>query len=245
MWIAIVIGAAAVVAAGTWWAQRRATDAAAELLTEAVGTLATPPEVPVWPLEAPFAARPDAEPFPFGPERPTLVVLLHGMTPNRDLDPDVGTHAYARRYWGFAFVRALLDGRAPRLVDGDALTADTWTADVPGADAPDGDAVAYGLFLPSADANGDAAEGGGGTPGGADDEQPLRAVFVPVRDGSRGLGEQAIAVAAQIDAGLERYRAWLASTTDAAGEGADAGAASATDGTASDGDAVDDLGDRE
>jgi hypothetical protein len=230
MWIAIVLGLVAVAAVGTWWAQRRATIAAAELLTRAVRADADAPDVPAWPLEAPFAARPDADAFPFDPERPTLVVLLHGMTPNRELDPDVGTHAYARRYWGFAFVRALLDGHAPRLVDGEPLAADTWTADVPGADAPDGDAVAYGLFLPSTDADDAAAPRDAAAPSSAAEERPLRAVFVPVRDGSRGLGEQVVAAAAQIDAGLERYRAWLASATDAAVAGDDA---------------ADDLGDRE
>ncbi len=210
MWIAITLGVAAIAAAGLWWAQRRATIQAADLLTRAARSMPDTPEVPTWPLDEPYAGRPDAEPFPFDPDRPTLVVLLHGMTASRALDPDVGTHAYARRYWSFAFVRGLLDGRPPRLVDGEPLTATTW-ADAPGADAPDGDAVAYGLFLPSA----------GATEGAEDGARPTRAVFVPTRDGSLGLGEQVVAAAAQIDAGLEHYRAWLAPDGAAAGAGAD------------------------
>ncbi|MFN2322540.1 MAG: hypothetical protein ABR510_06230 [Trueperaceae bacterium] len=182
-WIAaIVLGGAAVTAGLGWWTQRQATRLAAELLTRAVERVAAAPEVPAWPLDAPFAANPDAAPFPFAPDRPTLVVLIHGMTPNRDLDPTVGTHAFARTYWSFAFVRALLGGRAPQVPGGAPLTPESWRAS-----APDDDDPRAGLFFGE----------------GADVDL---GVFIVVRDGSLGLGAQAIATAAQIAAGLDAYR---------------------------------------
>lgn len=182
--IALVGGAAT--AGLAWWTQRQATRLAAELLTRAAERVAVAPDVPTWPLDAPFAADPDAAPFPFAPDRPTLVVLVHGMTPNQDLEATVGTHAYANAYWSQAFVRALLGDRAPLRPGGAPLTAESWRTSAPETDDPDA-----GLFF---------GEGG----------DPSLAVFLVVRDGSLGLGAQAIATAAQIAAGLEAYRAALA-----------------------------------
>ena len=179
---AIVLVGGAVTAGLAWWTQRQATRLAAELLTRAVERVAVAPDVPAWPLEAPFAAHPDAAPFPFDADRPTLVVLVHGMTPNRDLEPTVGTHVYARTYWSHAFVRELLGGRAPRRSDGAPLTAESWRTSAPEDDDP-----RAGLFFGE----------------GADTDL---AVFVVVRDGSLGLGAQAIATAEQVAAGLDAYR---------------------------------------
>jgi hypothetical protein len=189
-WLPWVLGAGlaaiAVVGVGAWWGQRQAADLAARLLTRAASEIPAPPEVPPWPLAEPAALRPDAEPFAFAPDRPTLVVLLHGMTPSLALDDEVGTHAYTRRYWGYHFVRALLGGEAPRIDGGDALTPETWISQAPASDEPH-----HGLLL--------RADGAVG-----------RAVFVVARDGARDLGEQVVAAAAQVEAGVERYRQVLA-----------------------------------
>jgi hypothetical protein len=186
MWVAIVIGVAAVAAVGTWWAQRQATNTAAVLLTRAARAVAVTPEVPTWPLDASFAALPGARPFPFDRDRPTLVVLLHGMTPSLELDDTVGTHAYARRYWGFHFVSKLLGGQRPRLEEADPLDGETWLSE-----APTDDDARHGLLLRA-------------------DGDHERAVFVVTRDGSRGLGEQVVATATQVEAGVERFRQVLA-----------------------------------
>lgn len=184
----MLVGGAVTAGLG-WWTQRQATRLAAELLTRAAERVAVAPDVPTWPTDAPPAmVRADAAPFPFAPDRPTLVVLVHGMTPSRDLEPTVGTHAYARTYWSLAFVRALLGDRAPRRSDGAPLTTESWPTSAPADDDP-----RAGLFF--------------GEGGDAD-----LAVFVVVRDGSLGLGAQAIATAAQIAAGLDAYRAVLATS---------------------------------
>jgi len=194
--VALAIAAFSVAA---WQGQRRAADLAARLLTQAASEVREAPEVPRWPLTEPASLRPGATPFPFAPERPTLVVLLHGMTGSIELEPDVGTHAYARRYWGYHFVQALLGDRAPRLPDGEPLTAAGWWDDPPdGADPRDALLVA--------------AEDG-----------PARAVLLVTRDGSRGLGEQVIEAAAQIEAGIAHYRAWLADAASAAADDPEAG----------------------
>jgi len=185
----LLMGGLVVVAAGgilAWWGQRQAANLAARLLNRATVEVRTPPEVPVWPADEPAALRPDAEPFPFDRDRPTLVVLLHGMTPSLELDDTVGTHAYARRYWGFHFVTKLLGGHRPHLEDAAPLDAETWLSEAPTDDDP-----RHGLLL------------------GADGDRD-RAVFVVTRDGSRGLGEQVTATAAQVEVGIERFRQVLA-----------------------------------
>ena len=186
-WIAVVALAGTAITAGfAWWTQRQATRLAAELLTRAVDEAAIVPNVPTWPTDAPAQAEEQTTPFAFAPDRPTLVVLVHGMTPNRDLDPTVGTHVYARTYWSHAFVRALLGDRDPMRVDGPPLDATSWRES-----APEHAEAAAGLFF---------ADGG---------DREL-AVFVVARDGSLGLGAQTIATAAQVAAGLDAYRTVLA-----------------------------------
>ncbi len=184
LWAGLAVAAVGGVAA--WWGQRQAAQLAARLLTRAASEMGAMPQVPSWPLDEPAALRPDAEPFPFDPDRPTLVVLLHGMTPSLELDDTVGTHAYARRYWGFHFVTQLLGGQRPRLEDAEPFDAATWLSEAPTDDDP-----RHGLLLR---ADGDAS----------------RAVFVVTRDGSRGLGEQVTTTAAQVEAGVERFRQVLA-----------------------------------
>ena len=190
-------GLVVVVAGGvfTWWGQRQAANLAARLLTRAAEDVRHPPEVPVWPADAPTATRADAEPFPFDRDRPTLVVLLHGMTPSLELNDTVGTHAYARHYWGFHFVTQLLGGRRPRLEGGEPFTAETWLSEAPTDDDP-----SHGLLL--------RADGDTG-----------RAVFIVTRDGSRGLGEQVVATATQVEAGIERFRQALAAAAPDVAEG--------------------------
>jgi hypothetical protein len=47
--------------------------------------------------------------FGFSQSRPRLVVLLHGVTPKPDQEPEVkiGQAAHARYYWGFQFIKGL------------------------------------------------------------------------------------------------------------------------------------------
>ena len=168
----------------TWWLQRQATTVAAEVLTRAAAASPPLPAIPRWPLDEPATYRDGAEPFAFDPDRPTLVVLLHGMSPSPELDPRVATHAYTRHYWGHAFVDALLGGGGLRSAEGAALTRDAWVAD-----APSGGQPRDALVLPH-DLN----------------SPPLGALLVS-RDGSRFLGEQASDVAAQISVGIERFAA--------------------------------------
>jgi hypothetical protein len=190
LWAGLAILAAGGIA--TWWGQRQAADLAARLLTQAAAELPPAPQVPAWPLDEPASLRPDAESFPFDPDRPTLIVLLHGMTPSLELDDEVGTHAYTRRYWGYHFVRSLLGdppreaGDPPREAGGPVLDPETWRSQAPADDDP-----RHGLLLR---ADGDLD----------------RAVFVDTRNGARGLGEQVVAAAAQIAAGVEHYRRALA-----------------------------------
>ena len=194
----LLTGGLVVVAAGgvfAWWGQRQAAQLAARLLARAAEEVRTPPEVPAWPTGDPASLRPDAEPFPFDRDRPTLIVLLHGMTPSLELDDTVGTHAYARRYWGYHFVRELVGGPAPRTEEGEALDPAGWIGEAPADDDP-----RHGLLL---------------RPDGDTD----RAVFVVTRDGSLGLGEQVAATAAQVEAGIERFRQVLAAADPDASEG--------------------------
>lgn len=55
------------------------------------------------------AAAPQAPAFNLNPNRPRLVVLLHGVTPKPSESPDqrIGAPGHARHYWGFAFIKAL------------------------------------------------------------------------------------------------------------------------------------------
>lgn len=168
-----------------WWLQREATDLAAELLLRAAAEAPALPTVPSWPLEAAANLRGDAEPFPFAPERPTLVVLLHGMSPSPVVDERVGTHAYARHYWGHAFVRALLGADTLYDTAGGRLEAEGWERDAPGGD---GGADALVLAAPP-------------------DAASARAALLLTRDASLGLGEQTRAAAEQMAAGLERFEA--------------------------------------
>ncbi|WP_395141365.1 hypothetical protein [Armatimonas sp.] len=48
--------------------------------------------------------------FAFSPNRPRLVVLLHGVTNPRENSPEegIGTSTHARFYWGYDFIRALM-----------------------------------------------------------------------------------------------------------------------------------------
>lgn len=48
-------------------------------------------------------------PFPFSQNRARLVVLIHGVTPKPDEDPEIkiGSSAHARAYWGFDMIKGL------------------------------------------------------------------------------------------------------------------------------------------
>jgi len=179
----LVFALASGLAAG--WLQRRATDLAAQVLARATATSPQLPELPHWPLETPAAPTAATEPFDFDPARPTLIVLLHGMSPSAEIDERVGSHAFARHYWGHAFVRALLGGDDLERIDGAPLRLEHWTSD-----APPGSAAADGLVLPGDD---------------GDRAGPRRAALLVTRDGSRALGEQTTAAARQIAGGLEAF----------------------------------------
>ena len=185
-WLVTVLVLVIVAGLVAWWLQRQATDLAAQVLARATATSPQLPELPPWPLETPAALPADAEPFDFDPARPTLVVLLHGMSPSPEIDERVDSHAFARHYWGHAFVRALLGGHDLERVDGAPLRLDRWVSD-----APPGNAAADGLVLPVGD--------------GDDGGTPRRAALLVTRDGSRSLGDQATAAARQIAQGLEAF----------------------------------------
>ncbi len=170
-----------------WWLQRQAVDLAGQVLARATATSPQLPELPPWPLETPAALPAGAEPFDFDPIRPTLIVLLHGMSPSPEIDERVGSHAFARHYWGHAFVRALLGGHDLERVDGSPLGLEHWVTN-----APSGSAAADGLVLPIGD-------------GGGDGATPRRAALLVTRDGSRALGEQTTTAARQITQGLEAF----------------------------------------
>ena len=185
-WLLALAAVGALLVVVAWSLQRQATDLAAEVLTRAVAEAPGPPEGPSWPLAAPFAAVVDAAPFPFAPDRPTLVVLLHGTSPSPEIDERVGSHAYARHYWGHAFVQALLGGSAVGDADGRELPRDDW-----GTGAPAGDAARDALVRPV----------------GSDVDSPRLAALLLTRDASLGLGEQTTAAARQLAAGLEAFEA--------------------------------------
>ncbi len=184
-WVRWLLALGALVLAGgllTWWLQRQAADLATEILIRAQAQAPVLPEVPAWPLTTTAALIDGAQPFEFRPDRPTLVVLMHGMSPTPALDARVGTHAYARHYWGHAFVRALLGERDLVDAQGEALTRESWEGD-----APEGDDPVDALVLPA-----------------GDDPARLGALIV-TRDASYGLGEQVTAAAEQIAAGLDAF----------------------------------------
>lgn len=65
--------------------------------------------VPTRPPVAPAQAAPTVQAFNLHPNRPRLVVLLHGVTPKPSESPDqrIGAPGHARHYWGFEFIKAL------------------------------------------------------------------------------------------------------------------------------------------
>jgi len=179
----VLVALSAVAAALTWWLQQQASAVAADLIRRAVADAPALPDVPSWPLATAAAVlRDDATPFPFDPARPTLVVLLHGMSPSDEVDERVGSHTYARHYWGHAFVRALLE--SDTLVDaaGAAIDTDAWVADAPpGRDGADALVFAAG--------------------------RRDRAALLVTRDASLSLGAQTHSAAVQISDGLARFDA--------------------------------------
>ena len=183
-WLAALLVLGLVGGLLTWWLQREATTLAAEVLTRAAAESPPLPDIPSWPLAAPAAVRDGAEPFAFDPDRATLVILLHGMSPSPEFDPRVASHAYARHYWGHAFVDALLAERGLQNAAGEALTRDAWVAAAPAGDDP-----RDALVLQH------------------DPTSPPLGAFLASRDGSRSLGEQVTAVATQITLGIERFAA--------------------------------------
>ncbi len=181
-WLAALAAFGLVAGFVTWWLQRQASDLAGEVLTRAAAESPPLPDIPRWPLATPASVRDGAESFAFDPDRATLVVLLHGMSASPELDPRVGSHAYARHYWGHAFVDALLGERGLRSPEGEPLTRDGWVGDAPAGDAPR-DALVL-QHDPSS--------------------PPLGALLLS-RDASRWLGEQVTGVAQRVTAGLERF----------------------------------------
>ena len=179
----LVLGALAL-AGGfvTWWLQRQATDLAAEIVHRAQAETPSLPEVPAWPLATPAALVDGAQPFGFQPDRATLVVLIHGMSPTPALDARVGSHAYTRHYWGHAFVRALLGEADLEDARGEALTRTSWE----GA-APEGDDPLDALVLRTRD------------------DPPRLGAFLVTRDASYGLGEQVTTTAEQVATALDAF----------------------------------------
>ncbi len=81
------------------------------------------------PIETWSGPRPASAtiPFPFSPDRPTLIVLIHGATRPPSEDSNIGTLAGARNYWGFHFVSGLLQAESLQTLSGTTLTSETWT----------------------------------------------------------------------------------------------------------------------
>jgi hypothetical protein len=123
----------------------------------------------------------------FSPERPRLIVLLHGMTSRPDLPHDnpllnlvdpsdgipAGMHAHARKMWGFGFVSGLLGAGEGALetLGGARVTEETWVTSAPAGSWEESlsQSALEALFF---------------RPAGGDDS-PL--AFLPARDGSAAL----------------------------------------------------------
>jgi pimeloyl-ACP methyl ester carboxylesterase len=79
-------------------------------------------KVPVWTKAQSY----NGTPFTFSPDKPTVVVLLHGAT--RTLQPEgiTGTLEGSRAYWGYSYVAALLETLMLQTLSGTKLTPATW-----------------------------------------------------------------------------------------------------------------------
>jgi pimeloyl-ACP methyl ester carboxylesterase len=68
----------------------------------------------------------DGPSFAFSPDKPTVIVLLHGATRTPEPQGITGTLQGARAYWGYSFVAELLESEALLTLDNQPLTSETW-----------------------------------------------------------------------------------------------------------------------
>lgn len=141
------------------------------VMSRAEQTTATRPAVPYW--VHPPVYRGTA--FAFSPERPTLIVLLHGATRPSTPEGTVGTLAGARAYWGFDYVASLLGSRELETFSGVPLSGTTWRT------AALEDAVSANHLIRARNVPGN------------------RYVMLTYRDGSDYLGPQTVAALTQIE----------------------------------------------
>ncbi|MBX7222168.1 MAG: GPI inositol-deacylase [Blastocatellia bacterium] len=129
----------------------------------------------------------------FQPSRPKVIVLLHGATDKPQLHPEksIGQFKFARQYWGYGFVSALLGTKGPlRTLSGTELTAANWESAALRSDEP------LDHFLVPANPVGDKSA--------ASNSVPPLSVLLTYRDGSQSLVQQAKTAISQIE---KLYRA--------------------------------------
>jgi pimeloyl-ACP methyl ester carboxylesterase len=92
------------------------------------------PTVPTWTKDPIY----NGTSFAFSPDKPTVIVLLHGATRPPQPEGITGTLQGARAYWGYSFVTRLLESERLETLGGTTLTAETWqTEAVANPDAND------------------------------------------------------------------------------------------------------------
>jgi hypothetical protein len=88
------------------------------------GETATLPQtdIPVWTKEQRYTGTS----FAFSPEKPTVIVLVHGATRTPQPGGITGTLRGARSYWGYSFVAGLLGEPTLQTLGGKTLSAESW-----------------------------------------------------------------------------------------------------------------------
>ncbi len=153
--------------------------------------------------------------FVFSPNRPRVVVLLHGVTNPQEnaLEEGIGTSTHARFYWGFDFIRALMGvptnpvlqliQRGHARVDLAFISADNWTVtpkeSLDALKSVDGDLAP--VLVP--DLMNKRSEGRISADNFKPEPNPKTAVMVTFRDGSKHLMTQ---VGDAIDQIFSTYR---------------------------------------
>ncbi len=93
----------------------------------------TAPVIPTWTKAQTYTGKA----FPFSPDKPTVIVLLHGATRTPQPEGITGTLKGARAYWGYSFVTGLLGTDTLQTLSGTALTPETWQTEAISNTSPD------------------------------------------------------------------------------------------------------------
>lgn len=80
------------------------------------------PDVPNWTKDQLYTGTS----FAFSPDKPTVIVLLHGATRTPEPEGITGTLQGARAYWGYSFVAGLLESETLETLNGTTLTPEIW-----------------------------------------------------------------------------------------------------------------------